>query len=182
MTLKDQFTQNKPLVYSVLSGLIYLLMHASMDFGGASVGILLLLLIVLPGITFPLTTAYYDSGNTVNSLVKKIIHFVLSLAIYLLIFLLFYMDYTEGGTSTYLIIFAGLFGSLLFQVLTKYLLKKEITWVQIIITATLSGLVLLPFLLFGRHGVLLGLAVFLWITINGFLLNAEYKKTTFQNK
>ena len=178
MSLTDQYFKNRPLLFSILTGIFYFLLYWSLDFGAASVGSLMVMMIFLPGLTFPLTTCYYKSGNIKIPIVKNIIHFVLSFGIYIVIFFLFYIDYMGGGTGKFAIIFAGLLGSLLFQLLTKYLLKKETTWSQIVLTSILSGLAMLPFVLFGKHGILLGLAVLLWTTINGLLLNNEYKRST----
>lgn len=133
------------------------------------------LIILLPGLSFPLTTCYFKSGNIKTTVLQRIIHFILSLGIYQIIVFLFYIDYNGAGQIKYTSIFAGFLGSLLFLSATKYMLKKEISFTQTGMTSVLSGLAFLPFAMFGRHGILMGLAVLLWTVINGHLLNQEYK-------
>lgn len=179
MTLSAQYSKNRPLFYSILTGIIYFLLYWSLDFGSASIGSLLAVMFFLPGLSFPLATSYYHSGKIKNPILKNGIHFVLSFGIYIVIFFLFYLDYMGGGTQKYLMLFYGFFGSLFFQLLTKHLLKKEITISQIAVTSFLSGLALLPFILIGKNGIEIGLAVFLWTMINGKLLNDEYQRASY---
>lgn len=176
MTFKDQYSKNKPLFHSIVAGIFYFLLYWSLDFGSASRGFLTLLMILLPGISFPLTTCYFKTGNFKNPILKNIIHFFISLGIYQIVFFIFYIDFVGDGNGKFMIIFAGFLGSFLFQFMTKYLLKKEITFSQIVVTSVLSGIAFIPYVHFGKKGTLLGLAVFLWTIVNGILLNSEYKE------
>lgn len=175
MNLNEFYHQNKPLFYSILTGIFYFFLHWSMDFGAASEGFLVTMMIFMPAITFPLTTSYFKSRNLNNVILKHIIHFVLSIGIYLIVSFLIYLD-TQNAIITYSSIFAGFLGSFLFLLLTKYLLKKQLTLLQIARTSVLSGLALIPYSFIGKDGIFLGIGVFLWTVINGQLLNSEYKK------
>jgi hypothetical protein len=129
-------------------------------------------MLFLPGLTFPLTTCYFRTVGDKTADTKKILHIILSIGIYHGSVWL----YTGEGRIKFITILAGLFGSLLFQLSAKYILKKNLTFIQIAITAILSGLSFLPYELIGRLGILTGLSVFLWTIINGLLLNIEHKK------
>lgn len=72
---------------------------------------------------------------------------------------------------------AGLLGSLLFLLATKYLLNKTITLWQIFVTAFISSLTFLPFEAVNKAGFWLGVAVFSWTIANGQLLNLAYRKS-----
>ncbi|UTW64548.1 hypothetical protein KFE98_10535 [bacterium SCSIO 12741] len=157
-----------------MTGLFYFLFCWSLDFGDTSKGLFAGVMLFLPGITFPLTTSYYKLSNP-NSILQPFIHFVLSVGIYHGSVWLF----SGEGRIKFITILAGFLGSLLFLLATKYLLKKRITLVQIAVTATLSGLAFLPYEWITRSEFLMGFAVFWWTVVNGFLLNLEYKKSSF---
>lgn len=123
----------------------------------------------LPGLTFPLVTTYYK----LNGDNKILVHLILSVLIYHCSVWLFS---GEGGIK-YITIVAGIFGSSLYLIITKVILKRDISVMQIIVTALLSGLAFLPYALIGREGLLIGLAIFQWNIFNGIILNHEYKKS-----
>jgi hypothetical protein len=123
MTLNNRYHQNKPLFYAILNGVFYFFLHWSMDFGAASQGFLVTMMMFMPGITFPLITSYFKSGNHNIATPKYIIHFVLSLVVYLIVSFVVYLD-TQNALIIFSSMFAGFLGSFLFLLLTKYLLKK----------------------------------------------------------
>lgn len=175
MTITGKYIQNKAFYHSLIAGLFYFLLCWSVDFGEATKGLFVTLMLFLPGLTFPLTTCSYRTMKGTNSEYSIIIHVVLSVVIYFGCVWLF----SGEGRIDYITCLAGFSGSLMFLLLTKYLLKKELTIIQIVLTAIFSGLAFLPYELIGRHGILLGLAVFLWTIINGSLLNFENRKINF---
>ncbi|GAA3930838.1 hypothetical protein GCM10022406_15190 [Hymenobacter algoricola] len=176
MKWTDNYYKNRPLFNSILAGALYFLFCWSLDYGDLTKGLFMSLMLFLPGLTFPLTTCYYRTDNIKYSSFHRIIHFVLSVGIYHGSVWLF----SAEGQIKYITILAGLLGSLLFQLLTKFILKKEITLTQIALTSLLSGLAFLPYELSERLGIFIGLAVFLWTITNGITLNKEYRKATYR--
>jgi hypothetical protein len=172
MTTENIYTKNKPLINSIFTGLFYFVFCWSIDFGDSTKGLFMTLMLFLPGLTFPLTTCYFRNVGYKRTDTQKILHIILSIGIYHGSVWLF----SAEGRIKFITILAGLFGSLLFQLSAKYILKKNLTFIQIAITAILSGLSFLPYELIGRLGLLMGLSVFLWTIINGLLLNIEHKK------
>ena len=159
MTLNNRYHQNKPLFYAILNGVFYFFLHWSMDFGAASQGFLVTMMMFMPGITFPLITSYFKSGNHNIATPKYITYFVLSLVVYLIVSFIVYLD-TQNALIIFSSMFAGFLGSFLFLLLTKYLLKKQLTRSQIVKTSVLSGLALIPCSFFGKDGIYLGISVF----------------------
>ena len=72
-------------------------------------------------------------------------------------------------------IFAGLLGSLLFLVMSKYILKLNTKWNEIIISSLLSGIVFLPIVIFEGIGISIGLAILLWTLLNGVIMYKSQK-------
>lgn len=176
MRWKDKYNKNRPLLNSILTGIFYFLFCWSIDYGDATKGIFMTLMLFLPGITFPLTTCYYKTINIKYSDLNRIIHLVLSVGIYHGSVWLF----SGEGRIKYITILAGFIGSLLFLLVTKFLLKKEISLMKIVLISILSGLTFLPYEIIGRLGILMGLAVFLWTVINGMTLNDKFRKITYR--
>jgi hypothetical protein len=171
----ENYKANRPLLNSIFSGIFYFLFCWSLDFGDATKGPFMTLMFFLPGLTFPLTTCYYKTNEIKYSDMIRILHIFLSSGIYYGSVWL----YSGEGRVKFITILAGFLGSLLFMLVTKYLLKKEITIVKILLTSIISGLAFLPYELIGRLGMLTGLAVFIWTVINGMTLNDEYRKATY---
>ena len=130
------------------------------------------LMLFLPGLTFPLTTSYYQTEKISNADARRIVHLIFSVAIYHGSVWLF----SGEGRIKYITVLAGFSGSLLYLILTKYVLQKKISFIQIILTATISGITFLQYEMNGREGLFMGLAVCLWTIANGQLLNLEHKK------
>ena len=176
MKWTDHYYTNRPLFNSILTGVFYFLFSWSLDYGDSTKSIFISLMLFLPGLTFPLTTCYYRKHNNKNSNFYRIVHFILSVGIYHGAVWLFSAD----GRIKYITILAGLLGSLLFQLMTKFILRKEITLTQIALTSILSGLSFLPYELSERLGIFIGIAICLWTIINGFTLNKEYREATYR--
>ncbi|MGH1384512.1 hypothetical protein [Kordia sp.] len=172
MDWKIRYNNNKPLVNSFLTGIFYFLFCWSIDFGDTFKGMLMNLMLFLPGLTFPLTTCYYKNNTIKNYDFLRIAHSALSILIYLGSVWIF----SGEGRIKYITILAGFSGSFLFLIATKYILKKELKLIHILLVAVLSGVAFMPYEIIGRLEILMGFAVFLWTVINGFLLNLEYKK------
>jgi hypothetical protein len=172
--IRQLYNDNKPLFYSFLTGLLYFLFCWSIDFGDESKMLFSILMMFLPGVTFPLATCYFDLNNRDERGARKYSHFILSVAIYHGSVWLF----SGEGRIKYVTMLAGFTGSLLFLLTTKYLLKKKITWGQILVIALISGLSFLPYeVLINKPGLWLGIAVFSWTIVNGQLLNFAYRKS-----
>jgi len=127
----------------------------------------MVLMFFLPGLTFPALTCYFNSSYSNYSKIKIVLHLVLSILIYY--------------GSVYLFIeissiLGGIIGSLFFQLETKMLIKKAITWKQIIITCLLSGIGFIPYQFLNHYGISIGIGVLIWTILNGNLLNNKYKK------
>lgn len=176
MNWTNHYKNNRPLLNSILTGLFYLLFCCSLDFGDATKSVFMILMLFLPGLTFPLTTCYYKTSNTIYPDILKISHLILSVAIYHGSVWLF----SGGGRIKNITVLAGLLGSLMFLLATKYMLKKNITFIQILLASILSGLSFLQYEMNGRQGLFMGISVFLWMIINGITLNVEYRKATYR--
>lgn len=166
------YIRNRPLFNSLFSGLLYFLFTWSIDFSEGMKGLYMLLMLFLPGITFPLLTSYYNLPNDERTMMKLYTHIVLSALIYHACVWL----YTGEGRVHYITLAAGAVGSLLYLLISKYILRKKLPLIVIVMVSILSGLVFLPYELQGeRLPLLLATAIFLWTLINGLLLNSEYK-------
>lgn len=172
MMWTQQYKNNRPLLNSIVMGLFYLFFCWSLEFGDGTKGVFITLMFFLPGVTFPLTTCYYKTPKSTVSEVQIIIHMVLSVIIYHGSVWLF----SGEGLMKYMSVLAGFLGSLLFLLVTKFLLKRNISTFQILITSIASGLAFFQYELNGQHGIFMGIAVFFWTTINGLTLNIEYRK------
>lgn len=170
----DLYKNNRPLLNSILTGLLYLLFCWSLDFGDATKSLFMILMLFLPGLTFPLTTCYNRNENNNYSTIKRAGHLVLSVAIYHGSVWLF----SGEELIKYITVLAGILGSLFFLLMTKYLLKKNISFIQILLTSIASGPAFIQYEFNGRQGLYMGIAVFLWTVINGLSLNFEYRKAT----
>lgn len=173
MRLNIIYNKNRPLLNSILTGLFYFLFSWSLYFEESETEKLyIILMLFLPGLTFPIATCYFETSEIKYSYSEKLLHLILSTGIYfgnLWVFLTFFRG--EGVRPS---ILYGLTGSLLFQIMTKYVLRKQITFTQIALTGILSGLSFWLYQL--ENEILGGLSFFLWTIINGQLLNYEYKK------
>lgn len=167
------YVNNKPLVNSFLTGLFYLLFCWSLDWSDATQGLFMGLMLFLPGITFPITTSYFDIEDKTSKLGIILLHIVLSIAIYHTSVWLF----SGEGRIKNITIIAGFCGSLLFLLATKMILKKDLAMMQIFIASLLSGLAFLPYELVARSGLLNGIAVFLWTITNGLVINIAYRRS-----
>lgn len=167
------YENNKPLFNSTLTGLLYFIFCWSLDFGDETKYLFTRLMLFLPGLTFPLATSYYNTEKVTD--VNRIVHFISSIAVYHGAVWIF----SAEGSLNFIVIVAGFSGSLLFLLLSKYLLKKEISVIKVLITSTLSGLAFLPYKNFDQSGTSLGLTILLWTIINGLLLNNEYRRSIF---
>ena len=176
------YDRNRPLINSVLAGFFYFLFCWSLDFSEVAKKLFILLMLFLPGLTFPLTTCNYQANNSKYSEFNRILHLFLSVLIYILSISPVGVVLFLGNINyKYISVLSGLVGSLLFLLNTKYLLKKEISIPNIIFTALLSSTTFLPYEIFGQGGMLLGLSIFLWTIINGTTLNSEFKKARTAN-
>jgi hypothetical protein len=171
------YKDNKPLIHSVGTGLFYLLFCWSLEFGDSTKGAFMVLMLFLPGLTFPLSTSYYQTEKISNADARRIAHLIFSVTIYHGSVWLF----SGEGQIKYITALAGFSGSLLYLILTKYALQKKISFTQIMLTAAISGLAFLQYEMNGREGLFVGVAVCLWTIANGQLLNMEYKKERTSN-
>ncbi len=174
------YQYNKPLYLSIFFGTCYFFVFFINDVSDSPFDILLNMMLILPGITLPLSTCYFKTGDTEAKMGLKIIHFLVSSLIYnrvtqFMIFNIFEIpNYYNAGIS-------GMLGSFCFLVSTKFLLMRDIRWSQILIVSIASGIAFgLPLLL--QHlpqlhlkNTVIGIAFFNWIVINGFFLNQRYK-------
>lgn len=173
MKLKDQYKNNKPLFNSILTGLFYFLFCWSLTFGEATKLLFMILMQFLPGLTFPLTTCYFNTEESSYSHNQRVRHLVISVLIYYGSVWLF----SGEGHIKYITVLAGLLGSLFFLIMTRYLLKKNIPFTHILFSSLLCGLSFFQFESNRRQGGLfMGISVFLWTIINGIVLNVEYRK------
>lgn len=172
MKWKAEYIKNRPLINSILMGIFYFLFCWSTRLGYPSTNLFIGFMLFLPGLTFPFTTCYYKTKHSNYSYSRGMIHLVFSIGIYHGSVWL----YSDEGRLKFAPILAGFLGALLFLIITKYLLKKGITWTQIAISSVLSGLAFLPHVLSTKQVLFIGLSILLWTVINGFTLNRQYKE------
>jgi hypothetical protein len=164
------FKRNRPLVNSIVTGIVYFLFCWTLDFGEDKKMLFYILMMFLPGLTFPLTTTHYNLTQDRNTDLRLTGHIILSILIYHGSVWLF----SAGGRVKYMPILAAFLGSLFYLVATKFLLKKRLSFFQIALTSMLSGLAFFPSLTgVERPVILFGLPVFMWTIINGLLMNYE---------
>ena len=170
--ITEIYIKNRPLINSLVTGLFYFIFTWSIDFSEGIKGLYMLLMLFLPGITFPLLTSYYYLPNDERTIMKIWFHIVLSVLIYHGCVWL----YTGEGRVQYITLAAGAVGSLLHLLTTRYILRKQLSLIGIVVVSILSGLVFLPYeLQETKTSLLLATAIFLWTFINGLLLNSEYR-------
>lgn len=173
--IQNIYHYNKPLIYSILTGFFYFMFCWSIDIGDSIKGLFIILMIFLPGVTFPFATCYFKKKIKKSKVKNRVLHFVLSVAIYHGNVWLF----SGESRIKFITILAGFLGSFLFQLATKFILKKDLALIQIGVIAFISGLSFIPYELYGRIGLLMGVGIFLWTIFNGLLLNIEYKKSIY---
>lgn len=176
MIWTDQYKNNRPLINSLLTGLLYFFFCWSLDFEDTIKGLFITLMLFLPGLTFPLTTCYYKTKTTSYPGIRIISHLFSSVLIYHGSIWLFSIE----GRIKYITVLAGILGSLLFLLVTKYLLKMNISLIQVLLTSIGSGLAFLQYEVNGRQGLFMGIAVLSWTLVNGLTLNIEYRKGTYR--
>ncbi|MFN8415668.1 MAG: hypothetical protein U0U66_05000 [Cytophagaceae bacterium] len=154
-------------------GLFYFLFCWYFEYSDTSKAWFIFWMLFLPGVTFPLTTSYYKNGSSYYSLRKKLSHLIVSVVIYHVSSWLFYGESYIRFSS----LFAGFIGSFLYLLSIRYMLKKDLSLPIILLVSILSGLAFLPYQMIERYRMFLGLAIFIWTFVNGFVLNREYKKS-----
>ena len=172
MKLSESYSKNKPLYHSIIAGILYFMFCWSLDFTDSTKGIFMALMLFLPGLTFPITTCYVEPTDIKYSGYQRILHIAASVAIYHGSVWLFSL----GGKINYITVLAGIFGSLLFQFTTKFLLRKKLSFQQIALISIISGAAFLPYELSDIQGLFIGLGVLIWTITNGCLLNMDYHR------
>ena len=164
MTNYKNIFKNKIFINSVIFGILYFMLSLSIDFIDTFKFFFIIFMQFLPGLTFPIFTTYYQKMKT--SSVNIALHIILSIFIY-------YSNvwvYSYERSFEYSPIFAGLIGSLFYQILTKYLLKLETKLVEIIAVALISGIGFIPTIILNGNGFSIGFAILMWTLINGYLM------------
>jgi hypothetical protein len=164
MTNYKNIFKNKIFINSVIFGILYFMLSLSIDFIDTFKIFFIIFMQFLPGLTFPIFTTYYQKMKT--SSVNIALHIILSIFIY-------YSNvwvYSYERSFEYSPIFAGLIGSLFYQILTKYLLKLETKLVEIIAVALISGIGFIPTIILNGNGFSIGFAILMWTLINGYLM------------
>jgi hypothetical protein len=82
MKTRFSYTQNKPLYHSIAFGVLYFIFCWSIQINESLKLMFLYIMLLLPGITFPLSTCYYTSIFEKHISLRRVIHFVLSVGIY----------------------------------------------------------------------------------------------------
>lgn len=165
------YAANKPLYNSVLFGCFYCIFTLGLD--NEKLGLLyVIVMLFLPGITFPLSTTYFQLPKMERLEIRITAHFLLSIGIYYGAVWLFSAD----GPYSYFQVLAGFSGSLLYLLCTRFLLYPQMPVLGILATSALSGMSFLLVELMARGRLPLGLSIFLWTIVNGFFMNKEWKR------
>jgi hypothetical protein len=173
MTNYKNIFKNKIFINSGIFGILYFMLSLSIDFIDTFKVFFIIFMQFLPGLTFPIFTTYYKKTKTSN--VNIALHIILSIFIY-------YSNvwvYSYERSFEYSPIFAGLIGSLFYQILTKYLLKLETKSFEIIIVALISGIGFIPTIILNGNGFSIGFAILIWTLFNGYLM---YKSQIIKSK
>ncbi|OYU80202.1 MAG: hypothetical protein CFE23_10825 [Flavobacterium sp. BFFFF1] len=163
------FKANKALFNSVVVGLLYLLLFWLRGIGDSPEPLFSMVMLFLPGITFPISTTYFNVEKESEG--KIVLHFLMSVATYHGGVWLF----SAAGRMALAALFSGSLGSLVYLLGTKYILKKRLRISSILITSVLSGMVFIPYAFFDESSLNVGIAVCLWMIVNGLLLNYANK-------
>ena len=164
MTNYKNILKHKIFINSVLFGVLYFMLSLSIDFTDTLKVPFLIFMPFLPGLTFPIFTTYYQKMKTSSKNIA--LHIILSIFIY-------YSNvwvYSYERSFVYSPLFAGLIGSLFYQILSKYLLKIETKTVEIIIVSIISGIGFIPTIILNGNGFSIGFAILIWTLINGYLM------------
>jgi hypothetical protein len=164
MTNYKSLLKNKIFINSVVFGILYFMLSLSIDFLDTFKVFFILFMQFLPGLTFPIFTTYYKKLKTTT--INIGIHIVLSILIYYLNVWI----YSYSRTFEYSPIFAGLLGSVFYQVISKFILKIKTKFAEIMIVALISGIGFIPTIILNGNGFSIGFAIFTWTFINGYLM------------
>jgi hypothetical protein len=160
----ENILKNKVVLNSVIFGIFYFILSLSIDFIDTFKVFFIIFMQFLPGLTFPIFTTYYQKMKTSNITIA--LHILLSILIYYLNFWIYSYERSFECSP----IFAGLIGSLFYQILSKYLLKIETKSVEIIKVAIISGIGFIPTIILNGNGFSIGFAILTWTLINGYLM------------
>lgn len=172
MKFRQFYRRNKPLCNALFTGLLYFLFCWSVAFSERAKELFIIIMLWLPGISFPLSTCYFTKKRFIFSSWQQFVHLLFSIGIYNGAIWIFSLE----AQVKYSFLLAGFSGSFLFLLQTKYLLKKQLSLLQIILCALLSGFVFFQFEFVVEHGFAFALPVFLWTLVNCLLLNLEFRK------
>lgn len=177
------YEKNKPLIHSILMAVFYALFITAVSHLQ-----LFLFMFFLPGITFPVTTSYYKNEKESYHLLLIITHILVSTIIYFMSVMMFLSGDPSTGVAQWALlpVFAGFLGSFFYLISINMFLNKQINWLQLFLTALLSGIAFSPVML-ERLGLIahkldeltISFSVFFWTVMNGWLLNKVYRKTYF---
>ena len=163
---------SKVLINCLIFGLLYLILcilteHLDSEF---IFGFFLIFMPYLPGVTFPISTTAYKKIKV--SKIYMIIHFVLSVLIYfgacrLLVRGDFYLSPAIAGFA----------GSFLYLISSKFILRLELKWIEILLVSLISGICFLPLIFWGDSAgfITVGFAILTWTLANGILLDRVQK-------
>lgn len=153
--------------FIIASALFYFMLCWSINWWEEGKNLFACLMMFLPGLTFPLITCDYKRLATYKySGFIKVLHLACSAGIYHGCVWIFSGEHSV----VYANVLSGSVGSLLFMLLTKYLLRVRLTWIQILYAVVLSGLVMINATMYGTSATGLGVGVMLWTLVNGVLL------------
>lgn len=163
---------NQSFIFALTLGILYFFFSWSLDFGDSTKALYMLLMTFLPGLTFPLFTCTIRLAEFSNFGFKILIHLLCSVAIYHASVWI----YSAHGQFKFISLFAGFIGSFAFLLTSKLTILNSIKWLELLIISLLSGIGFIPCVLTTAiSGFYLGIAIFIWHLLNGWLINLKIK-------
>ncbi|SDJ71987.1 hypothetical protein [Flavobacterium noncentrifugens] len=156
------------IINSIIFGLIYFLIILSRNYTHQYRHMYVLMMMILPGLTFPLSTTKY--GKVGTNMGKIFLHILCSMVTYYACVLI----YVSGSKFIGMAIAGGV-GSFAYLIPTKYLLKLDIHYKNVFLISVISGFSFLPMLVLHGSGFELAFSVLLWTLINGIFMDKVQK-------
>lgn len=166
------FLSNRPLIFSGLLGLNYLLLAGLANLSEFFAELNPVLMIAMPGFAFPLATSYHLSKESSFSALQGVMHLLLSVGIFIFCINIF----VSRSLTYYGPFLAGATGSSLFLLISVWVLEKRIPLWTILVAASLSGIAVAICGSFSLGISQVNTGIFLWTIINGVVMNATYRR------
>ena len=154
-------------IYSIACGLFYFVFSISAEYGDGGKQAFVILMLFLPGVTFPIGTSYFNLSRLKNVELRIFFHFMLSVMLY---HGTVWVSSLERKIDS-IIVMDGFVGSLFYLIITMIIMSVRMKTLEILLISIISGLAFLPFAFIDNSITNCGIGVFIWTIANGVYLN-----------